>query len=116
MLRLVHPARVGQEGGDPPKRRPSIRQTPAFTDVEAMRLRAALRNLRALYGTWACLASVMGMNPGSLEPIVSGRRRPSPAIALATAKAAGKTLDALIRPPGPADKCPTCGACRDGAR
>ncbi|MCC6555153.1 MAG: hypothetical protein IT372_19485 [Polyangiaceae bacterium] len=78
---------------------------PAFTDTEMKRLRAALRNLRALYGSWSCLAAVMGVYPKTLQNVASGRKRVSPAVALATAKAAGKTLDALIRPPGAAVRC-----------
>ncbi|MCC6552407.1 MAG: transcriptional regulator [Polyangiaceae bacterium] len=81
-----------------------------------MRLRAALRNLRALYGSWSCLAEVMGADASTVKRVCNGQRCPSAALALAAAKAAGKTLDALIRAPGPADKCPTCGACRGGGR
>ncbi|MCC6553004.1 MAG: transcriptional regulator [Polyangiaceae bacterium] len=114
MLTLVRPAPAGQEGGDPPARRP---RSPALrlTDVEAMRLRAALRNLRALYGSWSCLADVMGLSEKSLKHIVAGRRA-SPATALLVARAAGATLTRVIGAPTAADRCPTCGACRGGDR
>lgn len=105
---------LGGQGTDPPARRP---RSPALrlTDVEAMRLRAALRNLRALYGTWSCLAEVMGLSEKSLKHIVAGRRA-SPATALLVARAAGATLTRVIGAPTAADRCPTCGACRDGAK
>jgi hypothetical protein len=114
MLRLVHPPIGGKE----PVHSPKGRRSPALrlTDVEAMRLRAALRNLRALYGTWSCLAEAMGgLNPESLQNIAGGRKHPSPAIALAAARAAGSSIDALLRAPADASVCPTCGQKRGGS-
>ncbi len=105
MLRLVHPATKGQ-GTDPSKRRPAA--TP-LTDVEQMRLRAALRNLRALYGSWACLADAMGVRRGSLENVAHGVKPVSAGMALRAARAAGKPLDRLIGEPVSADRCPHCG-------
>jgi hypothetical protein len=86
-----------------------------LTDTEAMRLRAALRNLRALYGTWSCLAEAMGLPIGSLNNIVGGRRHPSAAVALLAARAAGATVDAVLGAPVAADRCPHCGAKRGGS-
>lgn len=107
MLRLAHPAPSGQ-GTRPSKRRPA----PVFTPTEQMRLRAALRNLRALYGSWTCLAEVMGVQPTTLARAANGQRIPSAAIGIAAARAAGETLDRLIGAPVSADRCPHCGAVR----
>jgi transcriptional regulator with XRE-family HTH domain len=79
-----------------------------------MRLRAALRNLRALHGTWPKLAAVMGVPVKRLQNIASGSH-PSAAVALATARAAGATVDALLGAPSDASVCPTCGAKRGGS-
>lgn len=109
MLRLVHPPDGGKESIHPKGKR---RMAPAFTDTEAMRFRAALRNLRALYGSWPCLADVMGVHPDTLRTIAYGRKRPSAAIGIAAARAAGETLDRMIAPPFNAAACPHCGARR----
>ncbi|EYF05802.1 transcriptional regulator [Chondromyces apiculatus] len=73
-----------------------------------MRLRAALRNLRALYGSWNCLAEVMGVNPRSLTTIVSGKPT-SPGMAVRAARAAGTTVEALLGDLKVAASCPHCG-------
>jgi hypothetical protein len=108
MLTLIQQP-VGLQGEDAPARQrrprsPSLR----LTDVERMRLRAALRNLRALYGTWACLAEVMGVSAGTVQQIASGNGG-SHAMALRAAKAAGVTLDQVLGRPAVAGRCPTCG-------
>jgi len=110
MLTLVHPRRGGQ-GGDPPKRRGTRSPALSLTDTEAMRLRAALRNLRALHGSWPKLAAAMGVKPELLHSIIGGRSHPSPAVALLAARAAGSTVESILVP-GPVDagKCPRCGA------
>ena len=89
----------------PAARRASI----ILTDTEQMRLRAALRNLRALYGSYACLAEVMGVSPKSLANVASGRRS-SPGMAVRAAKAAGVTVERLLGAPVSADRCAHCGA------
>jgi hypothetical protein len=77
-----------------------------------MRLRAALRNLRKAYGSWACLAEVMGMSLWSIQGIARGRDNGSPSTAQRAAKAAGITVEQLLGGPVSADRCPTCGARR----
>jgi hypothetical protein len=77
-----------------------------------MRLRAALRNLRALYGSWPCLAEAMGVPAKSIMNIACGDKNPSAGMARRAAKAAGKSLDALLAGITDATKCPTCGAVR----
>ncbi len=106
MLTVVRPPSAGQASRPPRGRR---RAAPAFTVAEEMRLRAALRNLRALYGTWECLAEVMGLHAATLKAAASGRKRPTPTIALAAARAAGKTIDDITSPPSAADRCKHCG-------
>ncbi|AUX31310.1 MULTISPECIES: transcriptional regulator [Sorangium] len=73
-----------------------------------MRLRAAVRSLRSLYGTWACLAEVMGVSAGTLQQLASGNGG-SHAMALRAAKAAGVSLDQILGRPVVAGRCPTCG-------
>jgi hypothetical protein len=112
MLRLVHPAIAGKAPVHPKKgvRSAALR----LTDTEALRLRAALKNLKALptNGTWPKLAAAMGLKPELLHDIIGGRRHPSPAVALAAARAAGATVDAMLGAPSDASTCPHCGARR----
>jgi hypothetical protein len=54
-----------------------------------------------------------GVKPELLHNIIGGRSHPSPAVALATARAAGATVDALLGEP--ASVCPHCGAKRGGS-
>lgn len=78
MLRVVRAPTGSQEGGDPPKvRKPRTR---SLTDGEAMRLAAALRHLKALYGGLDVLASVMGMNVNSIANVIAGREHPGSGI------------------------------------
>ena len=110
MLTLVRPRRGGQ-GTDPPA--PKGRRSPALrlTDTEAMHLRAALRGLRALHGTWTKLAEAMGLSPRLLWNIIGGRRHPSPAIALLASRVARTTIERVLSAgPVAADRCPHCGA------
>lgn len=87
MLKVVQPPTGGQGEGAPARRRksPALR----LTDAERMRLRAALRHLRAVYGSWALLAEAMGVRQHSLEQFVSSGNGGSHALALCAAKAAG---------------------------
>ena len=68
------------------------------------------RNLRSLYGSWACLADAMGVRRGSLENVAHGVKPVSGGMALRAGKAAGKPLERLIGEPVSADRCPHCGA------
>jgi hypothetical protein len=108
-MSVVHLRPPKGQGIDPPAARP--RSTVSLTDAEAMRLRAALRNLKSLYGTWTCLADVMGVSPRTLQNFISSTRRgASPGMAVAAARAAGTTVDALLGGPKVAGSCPHCGA------
>lgn len=105
MLRLVHPPPSGQ-GPRPPKGR---RAAIPLTDTEQQRVRAALRSLRASFGSWRSLAEALGVALGSLQHVMYGMRPVSAALALRVAKAAGKPLDEIIGEPSAADRCPRCG-------
>ena len=97
------------QGTDPPKTRP--RGTLSLTDVETMRLRAALKNLRGLFGSWGCLAEAMGVNETTVTLFVSDRRLGgSPGMALAASRAAGVSVEALLGDLKVAASCPHCGA------
>ncbi|WP_437972474.1 transcriptional regulator [Sorangium sp. So ce260] len=78
--------------------------------MEAMRLRAALRNLRGLFGSWACLAAAMAVPKTTITNFVYGSH-PSTTHGLAAkaARAAGVPVDRLLGRPVAADRCPTCG-------
>ncbi|XXX81492.1 transcriptional regulator [Sorangium sp. So ce134] len=75
-----------------------------------MRFRAALRNLRSLFGSWSCLAEVMGVPKTTITNFVYGSH-PSTTHGLAAkaARAAGTTVERLLGRPVAADRCPTCG-------
>lgn len=87
MLRLVHPAPVGQA----PARRRRGRRSPALSlSVEETRhLRAAIRNLARAFGTRACLADAIGVPPHTIDQaLYRNSKHPSAALALRIAKRA----------------------------
>jgi hypothetical protein len=92
-LHLVQPA---GDGVRKPGRMP--RTVPTLTRPESDRLKAALRNLRLRFGTWSCLAAVMGCRPETLAHVAAKRGRPTGAHALAAARAAGTTVEAEPSP------------------
>jgi hypothetical protein len=94
MPRLLHVVGQGQ-GTDPPRRRKG-RPSPALslTDTEARALRASIRNIaRARFGTLRKLAAALGVRP---DVLTSKRRRPSAALALAVARVADMSVDAVL--------------------
>ncbi len=102
-LRLVHPS---PPTPSKPRRPPPLRTT--FTRDEEARLRAALRNARALFGTWACLADAMYVRAKRIEKAANGAPV-SADVAVRLARALGKPLDALLAPLAEAKLCPHCG-------
>ena len=95
MLTLVHPAPTGQVT-DPPRRRKGKRAVAlSLTADENRHLRASLRNLARAYGSWGCLAMVMGIPAGALQR-TGGRRGAHPGIALRAAKAGGTTVESIL--------------------
>jgi hypothetical protein len=81
-----------------------------------MRLAAALRHLKALYGGFGALASVMNVSADGLRAIVRGAHRPGLNVARKAALAAGKSLETMISGPADASKCPSCGRTREGVQ
>jgi hypothetical protein len=107
-LRLVKPA-----GPKPPKRgRERPYQSDLFSPEEAARLLAALKNARAMFGTWACLADAMRVPLTTIGAVKARRQRFSGALAIRLARALGKPLESLYRAPTDASTCPACGARR----
>lgn len=112
MLRIVHPPHGGQVT-DPPARRKGRRPSAlSFTADEAQHVRTAIRGAARTLGGLAALARAIGVHRRSLY----GKRPPGPAVALAVARHAGLSLDAMIAGKlTDASRCPTCGARKDGA-
>lgn len=109
MLRLVHPP-TGGNGGDPPKRRRTL-DLHTLTPTERQHLRAVLKNLRRAYGSWACLAEVMGVSQVTLERSASKKSCASPGLALRAARAAGMHVETMLSGElSSAGRCPTCGS------
>ena len=105
MLRLVHPAPEGQ--GSRTSKRRRRRDVHSLTHDEKRHLRAALQNLRRAYGTWACLADVMGVSLHALTSHASG----SPGLALRAARAGGMSVEAVLTGAlSSAGRCETCGS------
>jgi hypothetical protein len=99
----------GQGEGAPARRRRRPASCLSLTPTQRKRLRAALKNLRTAYGSWSCLAEVMGVSVACLEGIARGRDHGSPGTAQRAAKAAGVTVEQLLGGLAAADRCPTCG-------
>ncbi|MGK4007900.1 transcriptional regulator [Sorangium sp. So ce1036] len=110
MLTLIQQPAGLQGEGAPARRGP---RSTSLTDAEAMRLRAALRHMRGLFGTWACLADAMGVPKTTLTNFVHGSHPTTThGLALKAARVAGTTVERLLGRPVAADKCPHCGARR----
>jgi len=122
--RLPRPPRKGQDppaarhlklvrpDAPKPDRRPYRRRPPVFSPAETLRLRAALFSTRALFGSFACAADAMHVLFETLVAQAKGRKPITADVAVRLARALGKPLDALLRPPSEAGVCPTCGARR----
>jgi hypothetical protein len=109
MLRIVHPAPVGQ-----PTRPPRGRRSAALslTPEEVRHLRAATRNAVRAYGSASALAAVVGVPAQTIHGVTAAKGpRPSGTLALRIAKAAGMSVEAMI---GPAlneiGRCEACGS------
>ena len=107
-LTLVRPSREGQDGGRVRRRRPSVSR---FSSAQRARIRATLRNLRAAYGSWSCLAEVTGFSWSTLSSAASDPRKATLSLVYGVARAAGMTVDQVLAPGlvSVADVCPTCG-------
>jgi hypothetical protein len=113
MLRVVHPGPAGQ-GTDPPARRRKGLRPPSlsFTADEAHNVRTAIRGAARTLGGLSALARAIGVAPRCLH----GNRFPGPGVALAVARVAGLSLDAMLAGKlTDASRCPSCGATKAGA-
>lgn len=81
---------------EPPKPRGRVRRAPLFTADEMRVLRAALKALRGSHNGWRYLAQAMGMSADVLKGAASGRIPVSGEVAIRTARAARKPLEALL--------------------
>ncbi|WP_437746255.1 transcriptional regulator [Sorangium sp. So ce1504] len=113
-MQLVLPLPPGGQGGGAPKRRRRAAPSISLTPTQRMRLRAALRHLRAAYGSWPCLAAVMGVSVNCIEGIANGRDNGSITTAQRAARAAGVSVEQLLGGlvVADTDRCPACGARR----
>ena len=88
MLRLVHPAREGQEA---PARRKGVRAPSlSLTPEEQRHTRAAAKNIARTFGGVAKLAVALGVNDATMS------REPSPGFAIALARVSGMSVDAVL--------------------
>jgi hypothetical protein len=106
-LRLAHPAPAPK-----PKQKLSRHEGRVFSPEEQGRLRAALRNARAMFSTWSCLASAMRVRESLVHKAIGARGVVSAALAIRFARALGVPLESLLRAPTDAATCPHCGARR----
>jgi hypothetical protein len=108
MLRIVHPAPVGQ-GTATPKRRRGQSPCLSLTVEETRHFRVSLRNVARAYGGFPVLAQVVGVPVETLYKAL--RRRPSGALALRVAKAAGMHVETLLFGElSSAGRCSSCGS------
>jgi hypothetical protein len=107
MLRLVPPPGTGQEARRP--RRRTHLPLP-LTDTERAQFRTVLRNLRAAYGTWECLAAATDVSANVLCSVATGKMPASGNLILIVARVAGMTVErVLCGKLDVAGRCPTCG-------
>lgn len=106
MLRLLPPPGEGQ---DPPAERRHRGPSPSLslTTDESRSLRATIRNAGRAYGSIACLADAMHIPVKTLYKT----KRHGAALALAVARAAGMTVEAVISGKlSDAGRCKACGS------
>lgn len=106
MLRLVHPAPPTQ----PP--RPKWRRSPTLklTAEEDRQARAALRNIKATFGSWQALADAVGVSIITLHHALKPGRG-SAILFLRVAQAGKLTFDDMISGRiASVDRCSACGA------
>jgi len=84
---------------EPPKaKRRKGSRTRLFGVEETRALRAALRTLQGAYGSWPCLAEVMGVSKDTIVNAARGRNAVSAEVAIRAARAAGRPLESLLSP------------------
>lgn len=108
MLRLVHPAREGQ---DPPARRKGYKPAAlTLTAEECQRVRAALRNAARAYGGRDVLATALGLPRETLHGYGVRSRTISGTFVIRLAKAMGVSVESILSGAmADASRCATCG-------
>lgn len=105
MLMLVQ-SPTGGNGADPPTRRRGRSPALSLTPSESRALRTTIRNLGRAFGSMVCMADAIGIPVGTLYKL----KRHGAALALAVARAAGMSVEAVIGGKlTAAGRCPTCG-------
>lgn len=81
-----------------------------LTDEERAHVKTALAFLRTRHGGAEKLAAVMRVRQPLIENVLARRGRPMPAMAIAVARAAQVTVDAILTGAWPPEgMCPHCG-------
>lgn len=81
----------------------------ALTEDERRHLQASLRNLKAAFGTWACLADAMGVNLKTLHQGAFMRGRGSALLAYRASQASGLPMSVILGGQlTEAGACPLC--------
>lgn len=80
-----------------------------LTEEERRHLQAALRNLKAAFGSWACLAAAMHVNLATLMQGAFTRGKGSALLAWRAAQASGIPVEVLLTGKlTEAGECPLC--------
>jgi hypothetical protein len=82
----------------------------ALTEDERRHLQAALKNLRAAFGTWSCLAAAMGVNLTTLQNGAFKRGKGSALLAWRAAQASGIPVEQILT--GKLVEAGACPLCR----
>ncbi len=107
MIMLVHPS---GGGNTPARRRHCPSPTLSLTADEARHVHTAIRGVARTYGGIKALATALGVKEGTLAS-----KRPSAGLAVAVARIAGLSLDAMLTGRlTDAGTCPACGGKRVG--
>lgn len=92
-LRLVGAPKPPKRRG---QRRPNRLGVEVFTIEEGPRIRALIVNLPRTWGSYVKIAEAIDVCPESVKWVATGRRRPSPALAILVARLARVPLESVI--------------------
>lgn len=109
---MSHLRLVKEKPAKRPKRRGS-HEYRVFSDEEQRRARAALHGLKkAAGGTWAALAAILSVPKSTVACAARGTFKVSPALLVRASLASGLSIQELLAPLRPAEKCVHCGGIR----
>lgn len=110
MLRVVPAPSEGQAPAPSKRRRWARADSLCLTTDEHRHLGATLRNLRWAYGSWGCLAKVIGCPVQTVRHAATRSGKGSAILAVRAAKAGGVSVESVLSGVlGVAGKCSTCG-------